>query len=185
MRPFLPPLLAGALARGDLGVDFEDTSYDFLEEPAFLFAVFALAIVSYVMERRRAARRDEAAGEPPERAPLEGLFALAALAFGALLFAGSLADGGHTSWPGLIAGILCATLGYLAVATLFARVRRRLDPDAQSFLPVYADIVALALAGLAVLVPPVSFLALAAFLWLAIGGRRAEDRKYAGLRILR
>jgi hypothetical protein len=185
VRPFLPPLVAGGLARADAGIDFEDTSYDFIEEPAFLFAFLALAVVSYLMERRRTARLSDAEGEPPERAPLEGVFALLALAVGALLFAGSLADDGHESWPGIIAGILCATLGYLAVATLFGRVRRRLDREAAAFLPVYADVVALSLAGLAILFPPVSYLALAAFLWVILGGRAREDRKYAGLRVLR
>jgi uncharacterized membrane protein YidH (DUF202 family) len=185
VRPFLPPLLAGALAGGDIGIDFDDTSFEYLEEPPFLLAVFALAIVSYALERRRAARAEQAAGEPPERGPLEGMFALAAIVVGAMLFAGSLADGGHESWPGIIAGVLCATLGYLAVATLFARVRRRLDREAQAFLPVYADLVALGLAALAIFVPPVSFVALAAFLWLILAGRRAGDQKYAGLRVLR
>src|SRR5690349_24479382 len=31
VRPFLPPLLAGALARGDVGLDFSGTDYRFLE----------------------------------------------------------------------------------------------------------------------------------------------------------
>jgi hypothetical protein len=34
-------------------------------------------------------------------------------------------------------------------------------------------------------VPPVSFLALAAFIVLLVRGGREEDRKYAGLRVLR
>src|SRR5687767_10761257 len=43
VNPFLPPLIAGALARGDAGVDFEGTDYSFLEKPGFLAAVLALA----------------------------------------------------------------------------------------------------------------------------------------------
>ena len=31
VRPFLPALLTGALASGDLGVDFDGTKYRFLE----------------------------------------------------------------------------------------------------------------------------------------------------------
>ena len=31
--PFLPPLLAGALARGDVGIDFDGTDWSFLESP--------------------------------------------------------------------------------------------------------------------------------------------------------
>ena len=50
VRPFLPPLLAGALARGDIGLDFDDTEWSFLEAPGFLLAVFALAVVWYAVE---------------------------------------------------------------------------------------------------------------------------------------
>ena len=41
------------------------------------------------------------------------------------------------------------------------------------------------LAGLAVVVAPVSVLALGFFAFLLRGGRRREGEKYAGLRILR
>ena len=61
VRPFLPPLLAGALARGDIGLDFDHTSYDFLESPGFLIAVFAVAVVAYALDRRgRTGPRDPA-----------------------------------------------------------------------------------------------------------------------------
>ncbi|HKP88851.1 MAG TPA: hypothetical protein VJT75_02645, partial [Thermoleophilaceae bacterium] len=81
VRPFLPPLLAGALARGDIGLDFDGTSYDFLESPAFLLAVLALAVGAYALDRRR-----DAGPRDPATLVLAGL----ALALGALLFAGSL-----------------------------------------------------------------------------------------------
>ena len=41
------------------------------------------------------------------------------------------------------------------------------------------------IAGLSVLIPPVSVLALGFFIWLRLGGRRREGEKHAGLRILR
>jgi len=44
VRPFLPPLLAGGLARADAGVDFEGTDFAFLEDPAFLVLVLATAV---------------------------------------------------------------------------------------------------------------------------------------------
>ena len=177
VRPFLPPLLAGALARGDVGVDFDGTDWSFLESPGFLFAVLALAVLAYGMER----------GAQPSagRSSLElGLLALGAV-LGALLFAGSLADGGHSVLIGLVAGPLCALLAWLAVSGVVSRARRRLDASAAGLLTMYADGVALVLAALAVLVPPVSFLALLAFAVLLAGGRRREGEKYAGLRILR
>jgi hypothetical protein len=133
--------------------------------------VFALAVGSYALRRR---------GVAAERA-----LGAVALVLGALMFAGSLADGGHTSWPGLAAGAACALLGFLAVTSFLGRVRRRLEGGAATLLDVYGDAAALALAGLSILAPPVGFLALAVFLWLLVRGRQGEEHKYEGLRILR
>ena len=177
VRPFLPPLLAGALARGDTGLDFSGTDFSFLESTWWLALVLVLAVLSYVLERARP-------GSAGNRQVELGLGALG-LAFGALLFAGSLADTGHKSWPGIVAGVVCAALGFAAIAGLLRRTRRRLDASAAAFLTAYADIAALALAGLAILLPPISFLALAAFVLLLITGPKGEARKYEGLRILR
>ena len=174
VRPYLPPLLAGGLARGDLGIDFEGTDWSFLESPGFLLAVLAVAVIAYAAERSGANRRTVAVGS-----------ALVALVLGALLFAGSLADGGHSGLPGLLAGAACAALAYASVGGLLDRAARRLDRGAAGLLTVYADLIALALAGIAILLPPVAFVALAAFVLLLVKGRRSEDRKYAGLRILR
>ncbi|HKP92047.1 MAG TPA: hypothetical protein VJT75_18910, partial [Thermoleophilaceae bacterium] len=79
----------------------------------------------------------------------------------------------------------CAALGYAAVATLFARARRRLDGGGASLLTVYADAISLALAGLAIALPPVGLVALVAFAVLLVRGRASGDRKYEGLRVLR
>src|SRR2546430_29836 len=59
VRPFLPPLLAGALARGDIGIDFSHTDFSFLESPAFLAAVLAVAVLAYAVERSRGGRAPE------------------------------------------------------------------------------------------------------------------------------
>jgi hypothetical protein len=178
VRPFLPPLLAGALARGDVGIDFDGTDWSFLESPVFLGAVVGLAVASYALDR-------SASGTAEGRSPTSlGLAAVAAV-LGALLFAGSLADGGYNSLIGLVAGPFCALLAWAAVSGVLDRARRRLDAGAAALLSVYADGVALLLAGLAVLVPPVSFLALAGFAVLLLRGRDREGEKYAGLRILR
>lgn len=172
VRPYLPPLVAGALARADAGVDFEGTDYSFLEQPGFLAAVLALAVVAYALERAGRADAARALG-------------VVGVALGALLFAGSLADGDHTSWPGLAAGAACAALGLAAAGLFLGRVRRRLEGAAATLLDVYADLAALALAGLSILAPPVGFAALAALLYLAVRGRGGDERKYEGLRILR
>src|SRR5256714_14872004 len=72
--PFLPALLAGALAREDSGVDFSGTDFSFLESPAFLLVVLALAIGSYAFQRRReSVAQTRPAGRPGDpRAKVAG-----------------------------------------------------------------------------------------------------------------
>jgi hypothetical protein len=173
VRPYLPPLLAGALARGDIGIDFDGTDWSFLESPGFLLGVVAVGVVAYLLERSQAAR------------PVEILSGVLGIVLGALLFAGALADGGTDAWPGLIAGPICAFLGWRAVGGLVERARRRLEGGAAALMTAYADAAALLLAAIAVFLPPVSILAIIAFVLLLLGGKRREDEKYAGLRVLR
>lgn len=178
LRPFLPALLAGALASADAGIDFDGTDVSFLEGSGFLLALVVGVIVLVVLERRRSA---EQVSGGPVGAAVAGI----GLGLGALLFGGALADEGYAFWPGLIGGIACAALAAAAARAVIGSTRRRLDDEAASTLPVYAEGVALLLAALAVFVPPVSLLALAFFGWLLIQQRRRAGQKYAGLRILR
>jgi hypothetical protein len=178
LRPFLPALLACALARGDAGIDFGHTDVAFMEKPAFLLALLIGVIVLVAMERRH----------PPEdvsSGPFGAAVAGIALALGALLFGGALADDHYSFGVGLAAGIACAAIAEAAARGFFASTRRRLDREAAATLPVYAEVVALALAGLSVLAPPVALVALAFVLWLLVQQRRRAGQKYAGLRILR
>ena len=112
---------------------------------------------------------------------------LLGVVLGALLFAGSLADTGHESWPGIVGGIACAALGYFALAALFARARRRLTGSggAATLLGLYADGIALALAGLSILFPPIAYAALVVFVVLIARSRSESAQKYEGLRSLR
>lgn len=178
LRPFLPALFAGALARGDAGIDFEGTDVSFLEDPLFLLAL-VIAVVALVLASRRS---------DPERlarGPLGAAVAGIGLALGALLFGGVLQDEGYALWPGLIGGLACAALAEAAGRGFFAATRSRLDADAAATLPLYAIGASILLVALAVFVPPVSLLALGFLAWLLLGQRRREGRKYAGLRILR
>lgn len=178
IRPFLPTLLVGVLAREDLGVDFDGTDYAFLESVGFLFALVAVLFVFVAVERRVGAAALEAG---PGGAAMAGI----ALGLGAVLFAGALAAEGFVSWPGLAGGLLCAAVAHAATRDLFARVRRRLDPAAAGALPLYAEGAGTAVAGLSVPAPPVGLVALLFVLWLLLTGRRREGRKFAGLRVLR
>ena len=177
IRPYLPPLLAGGLARGDIAIDFDGTDFSFLESPAFLGAVVAVGVVAWFLERSRSASAGRGAAELVSGA--------LGIVLGALLFAGALADGGEATWVGLVFGPLCALLGWVAVGGLVERVRGRLEPDQAALLTAYADAAALLLAAIAIFVPPLALLAIPGFVVLLAGGRRREGEKYAGLRILR
>lgn len=178
IRPLLTGLVAGALASADATIDFDGTDLAFLEGSGWLLALFAAVVVVALSQRRLGAEGMEAG---PVGAALSGV----ALAVGALLFAGALADHSDTWWPGLIGGLLCALLGERAVRDLLRRTRARLDAGARAALSLYADGAAILLAVLAILAPPVSVLAIGLLLWLLVGGRRRGGEKYAGLRILR
>jgi Domain of unknown function (DUF4126) len=178
IRPFLPVLLAGALAASDTGLDFSGTDFSFLEAWPFLLAVLVLVAALDIVGRR--AGRD-AVDRPPLLYALAGV----ALALGALVAAGSVADRSDEWWAGAIVGLACAALGFQATRSLFSRVRRRLDDQAASALPVYAEGAALGAAALSILFPPLALLVIGALIWLLTGGRRRAGEKYAGLRILR
>jgi hypothetical protein len=173
IRPFLPTLVAGGLATADVGVDFDHTRFAFLERPWFLLVVAAGLVLAFVFRR--------ALEDGPGAAALAGI----GIGLGALLFAGSIADHRSTWWYAIPLGILCGALGGAAARSLFACVHARLDREAQAALPLYFDGSALVLGALAVLLPPVTLLALPFLGWLRAGGRRRAGRKYAGLRILR
>lgn len=177
IRPFLPGLVVGAFAAADLTIDFEGTDLVFLEQTGWLLAL-VIALIAVVLAQRTM-------GERADSGPLATLLLVVSAGIGALLFAGALADHSDNWWPGLIGGVAFALLGYFATSDLLARTRARLDAEAAAALTVYAEGVALIVAILAILAPPLSVAAAAGLAWLLMGGRRRKGEKYAGLRILR
>jgi hypothetical protein len=178
IRPFLPTLLVGALAAGDLGIDFDGTDFSFLEQaPLLAVIVVLLAIAIYVVRRRGPGAMDV----PPWVYELGGL----SLVLGTLMAAGSMADHGNSIVPGIIVGVLCALLGFVVTRDLLARTRKRLDTEAANALTLYAEGAGLVAAGASVLFPPLAVLVIGGLLALMFGGRRRAGEKYAGLRILR
>lgn len=173
VRPLLPVVLVGLLASANLGVDFDDTSFSFLEQPIFLAVVTALGGILLTKPQLTTDKR------------FVPIVAAVGGALGALEAAGSVDDRSATWWPGIVVGGLCAALSAGVAASLLARVRARLDADTATTLPLYAEAIALLVAGLCVLFPPLAILALAGAVFLAVGSRRREGEKYAGLRILR
>jgi uncharacterized membrane protein YgdD (TMEM256/DUF423 family) len=178
IRPFLPALVVGALAAGDIQIDFAHSSYSFLQSALFLL-VMVIGVVLLGLTERRAFR--EALSDRLLVYTLTGV----SLVVGALLFAGSLARGHYAAWPGLIGGVICAGVGILATQPLLGRVRARLDAEAAGALPFVTEGAAVVSAALSVLLPPVGVIVLALLLWLLIAGRGRSEQKYAGLRILR
>ena len=178
IRPFLPAVAVGALGAADVQIDFDHTSYSFLEQAPFLL-VMVIGVVLLAVTERQATRQQ-----------LEGRFVVAVLAavslvLGALFFAGALAQDRHAVWPGFIAGVLCAGVGILATRPLLERVRTRLDQETAAMLPLFSESGALLAAVLSVLLPPVGLVVLLLLLWLLFVGRQRGEQKYAGLRILR
>jgi hypothetical protein len=178
IRPFLPTLLVGALAAGDLGIDFDGTDFSFLEQAPWLAAVVALLVVTTFVVR-------SAGPDALERQPWAYVLATFAVVSGLLMAAGSMADHGNSVVPGLIVGTLCAFLGYAVARNLLARTRKRLDAEAAGALPLYAEGAGLVAAGASVLFPPLAVIVIGGLLALLLGGRRRAGEKYAGLRILR
>jgi MFS family permease len=178
VRPLLPALAVGALAAGDVQIDFNGTDFSFLQSAPFLLVVVIAAFALALIERRLGPRSIG-------RGPVVLALACLSLGVGALLFAGALAQDHYATWPGLIGGAACAALGVLATRPLLARVASRLDRQAASAVALYAEGGAIAIAVLSVLAPPVGPVVLALLAWLALGDRRRQGHKYAGLRILR
>lgn len=177
IRPFLPALVAGGLAAGDVEINFTGTNYSFLESAPFLFAVLVVACVLAVAEWRWRTLAD--------RRPVVIALLVISIGMGAVLFAGALAQHHGTSWPGYVGGIACAVIGAAATVPLLRRARARLDPEAAGATGLFAEGAAVVVAGLSVLAPPLAPLILVALIWLLISGFRRGPRKYAGLRILR
>ena len=178
IRPFLPALVAGALAAGNVEIHFGATDLSFLQGAPFLIGMGVGAVALLVAERSLAGRPGAVRGRG-------AIVAVCGLALGALFFAGSLARGHYADWPGVLGGVLCAGLAAAATAPLVARVGARLKVQDAVTLPLYVEGAAALVALLSVVAPPVGVIALLPLVWLLAAGRRREGQKYAGLRILR
>jgi hypothetical protein len=174
IRPFLPALVAGALATADVGIDYEGTPFVFLEAPGWLLALVIAVVAAAVAQRRGVSER-----------VLDSSLAGMGIGLGALMCAGALADHDFIWWPGLLGGALSAALAGAATQSLVRRTRARLDDEARAALPVYLDGAGVLLAALAVVAAPVTVVALGFFAEFLRRSRRREGEKYAGLRILR
>jgi hypothetical protein len=194
LRPFLPLLLAGALASAAaLGVSFGATghaSFHFLQADWWLLVVTVALVLAYALQLvfGLAPTLDSSAGRASSSRPDPFAAAIAGLGLGAgaLLFAGTLSAHGDLAWPGVIGGILAAALAQRASGPVITRARARLpDRGAREALTVYLDAASLLLAALVALLHPLGYVAIALLAWFAWRGRaRGGEDRYAGLRIL-
>ena len=188
LRPFLPLLLAGALASaGALGVHFTHDPFQFLQADWWLLVVALALVVAYALQLLLGlSALAEPGAERSRPQPLAAALAGLGYGAGALLFAGTLAAHGDAWWPGLVGGLAVVALAQRAVLPVFARARARLaDGAAKQALTVYLDAASLLLAILVALLHPLGYVAVVLLVWFALRGRRRGEEKYAGLRILR
>ncbi len=188
LRPFLPVLLAGALASAKaLDVSFADGSFRFLQSSWWLLVVVVAMVLAYALQLvlRLAPTLDPSANgqrADPFAASLVGL----SYGAGALLFAGTLAAHGDDHWPGVFAGFIVVGIAQRASGPVIARARARLtDRSAREALTIYLDAAALLLAAIVAALHPLGYVALALLAWFVWRGRGRSEQKYAGLRILR
>jgi hypothetical protein len=155
-----------------------------MESWVFIGILAALFVAFWLMDRSGTNKLIRPGGRAMEAQPS---YLLSCAAAGALLFAASLADGGETSWPGLVVGAVVGFIGYLALGRLFMRANARLlaagDPGV--VLGLGRDLLTVALTVVCVLLDPLGYVVLIAALALLAAARGRGDEKYEGLRILR
>ena len=174
VRALLVPLFVGVMALANVGVDFEHTGFEWLEAIWWLVLLAVLVAAAWLLDRSDV--------EVPE-----GVWVVVAMGLGGMLFAGSLEDENYFGTAGIVPGMACALLGFLAARAFLGGAADRLSSRGESGGTINAlgDLGAIAIAAFAVLLPPVSYVAVAFCLWVLLARRRRAGEKYEGLRILR
>jgi hypothetical protein len=112
--------------------------------------------------------------------------ALLAVVGGALLFGWSLTQEDHPAWPGWLVGGVVALFAFMVIGGVVTGARARIgEHRSAGSLVGLVVLSALALAGLSLVISPISLVAALALIRLATARRRRAQRKYEGLRVLR
>jgi len=182
-RPLLPPIVVGAMARADAGIDLNGTDWSWMESWIFIGGLALLFVAAWLIDRSSSNLMRRGGADPESRPD----YAVLAAACGAVVFAASLAAGGDTTWPGLVAGALVAFVGYLGFSRLFMRANRRLAAagDPGTLLGLGRDLLTVVVVVLVILVDVLGYVVALVALGLALNARRREGEKYEGLRVLR
>ena len=107
-----------------------------------------------------------------------------AAAFGAAAGALSMSADDQTIIAGLIVGAVGGWLAARVISSIVFGASKRAEAGFGG-VGFVVGAVALVLAVLSILLPPISLIALLGLGWLALARRRRSERKHAGLRILR
>jgi hypothetical protein len=107
-----------------------------------------------------------------------------AAAIGAAAGALSMSADDRSIIVGIVVGAFGGWLAARVISSIVFGAAKRAETGFGG-VGVVVGVAALVLAGLSILLPPVSLVALLALGWLAIARRRRADRKYEGLRSLR
>lgn len=177
LRPVLAPLVVAFCASIDFAVDFDGTPLDWVESTPFLIFLVAFAIAGLI-DSGRSAKGNGVADE---------LWLGAALVFGGIFGAGSLAEHDGSWILGAVIGVAAAALAWYATATLIKGARQRLEGEREAslILPAVVELIAVITAFLSVIFPWLAIIALVAVLVLFVRGRQTGDGgRYAGLRTL-
>ena len=174
----LAALFTSVMASLDAGIDPDGTDYEFLGAGWLLVTLLALVVLTVYTRGREAARY-----------PVVALLAAA----GAIAFAASLAEEAETAWPGLILGAaVAAGAALLSTSILDGAIARTgsdasgtsIEGEAATLVLTFA-LAGMAIAALALFVPPTSIVVAIGLVFLAASRRRRAGEKYEGLRILR
>lgn len=189
VRPLLPPIVAGAMAKADAGIDFSGTDFSWMESWWWIGGLAALFIAGWLLDRSRTNDRAGEGRKPPagRRPETSAGYGALCAAMGALTFAASLAAGHDAEWPGFIGGALLGFIGYLALARLFMRATARLAVagDAGVLLGLARDAIGITASVVIILLDVVGYVAVVVALLLLLGARGRSEEKYEGLRVLR
>jgi hypothetical protein len=105
---------------------------------------------------------------------------------GAALFGWSLTQADRSAWPGWPVGFVTALFAFAVARGVVSGALERASGGASpGGIAAPLILAALVLAGLSLVLPPVSLIAGLALLWLAFARRRRAARKYERLRVLR
>jgi hypothetical protein len=179
-----PPagLFIAAMAKIHAGIDVRGTDWEFLGSTWFLVLMVILTAFSFYGMR----------SDAPRRVPQAAFAAV----FGALAGGASLVEQGEGAAIGVIFGLLVGAGSALIATDVLVGAQRRAarprrgssgDPEAAAAatLDLIFAVAGIAIAIVALFLPPLSLLGIVGLAVLASGRRRRASEKYEGLRVLR